>query len=110
MDVIATRLERLKTRIDNTLCPKDARFLISQLARFFDPEAIALLIALFAHDDERADFAARALARFGEAADAPLRAFIATRETGDLQLFHAEVALEELHFRIRLEQVVGRCR
>jgi hypothetical protein len=107
---IVARLERLKARIDETRSPRDARFLIRQLARFFDPEAIALLIALLAHDDERAHYAVRALARFGEAADAPLRAFIATHAKNDLQRFHAKVALEDLHFRIRFQRVAGRCR
>jgi HEAT repeat protein len=106
-DPVVARLERLKARIDKTRCPKDARFLIHQLARFFDPEAIALLIALLAHDDERAEYAARALARFGEAAEASLREVIAARGKDDLQRFHAEIALEELELRIRLEQVVG---
>jgi hypothetical protein len=108
MNAIETRLHRLKTRIDNAL-PWRGGHLIERLAEDFEPAAIGVLIQLFAHQDERAIRAGRVLARFGEAADAPIQAYIACPETGECERMHAEMALESLRYRIRFAEVVGRC-
>jgi hypothetical protein len=106
MNAIETRLYSLKTRIDNAL-PWRCGHLIDRMADDFEPAAIAVLIELFAHTDERATRAGRTLARFGEAAEAPIQEYIARAAVGDLERSYAESALERLRYRMRFTDVVG---
>jgi hypothetical protein len=98
MKTVASRIAKLSTRARESVCPHTIASAVRAMTAELDPEAIPALVALLGHTHDAKGSVLRALLRYGDSAEASLRAV-----AKDSPL--AALALEEMAFRDRLLQV-----
>jgi len=105
MNSIASRISRLEARIRDSVCPNTIAFLVGAMTSELDPEAIAPLIDLLDHGHDYRESVRRALARYGEAAEECLRAYVASEASAKRNRAEANALLERMALAARYREL-----